>query len=231
MQQVNEKPVGSLVMLEASLPPLGDSAPQEREAAPVVVTQRQVRRIEAEIAVLTGLVALLGVGATAWQAYVAAAELSRERNKAALEIVTSWTDNTESRKKDIELDMPGIYSSPDHPPIGAEHTRALLSATPAQGLWKAREALVGLFNHFESVALAVHYEIADEAVVRRSLRGPMVKWYTRFAPFIDGYNAERGGCVWIPYEKLVSDWGVKTACETRFPDIWNDYLATLADDK
>jgi hypothetical protein len=72
--------------------------------------------------------------------------------------------------------------------------------------WELKRHITTLFNYFESVSKTVLENLADEAILKDSLKGPMVDWRNHLREYTSLADQERHRAVWAPYYILADRW-------------------------
>jgi len=148
----------------------------------------------------------------AWLVYKALkADHDWNRRQYAMDMLKDWNANTAGHAKAIEDVFPHLRdvdrTGGQVTELTKQQSKHIYTCNPEDAsLWNVRFHLVELLNYLEVIAIAYVEGVADEGMVHRCFRGPMMKWHDILTNFIQVVETCEGYQPWEILQQVVGEW-------------------------
>jgi hypothetical protein len=101
------------------------------------------------------------------------------RREVALQLIGSWNENTSRQIAEIKKLLPHMRDQDEVAGRVADMTRKqaedVYQAVHEGEHWETKLSLIQLLNYYENIAIAYEYKVADEEILRSSVRAPIAR--------------------------------------------------------
>jgi len=137
-----------------------------------------------------------------------------QRREYAMNILREWNNNTTEHWRVIEGVFPHLRdvdrTGGRITELTKQQAKDIYTCEPSNNkYWELRYHIVEMLNYLEYVGMSYSQNVADQYIIKCSLKEAMIKYHDILKNMIDVVEICEGYTPWEPYIKLVESWKMK----------------------